>query len=262
MSTTETRPRVRAAGDVRALVGECPVPDGGRLLWVDVHGGNLHRTDPDSGETETTEVGPPLPFAWPYDGGLLWARGLELRHDDRVVASLTGLPPGVERFNDGVVDRDGRIWIGTMGAPGTAALYRIDPGGEPVPVVTGVTISNGVRFSPDGSRLYYADTPTGRIDVFDVEGGTLTGRRTFAEVGGPPDGLAVDGDGRVWVAVWGGGRVQAHAPDGRLVRSVPLPVAYPTACAFAEGRLFVTSASRPLGDQAGPLDGALLEVIL
>ncbi|MEU9021619.1 SMP-30/gluconolactonase/LRE family protein [Actinomadura sp. NPDC048394] len=255
--------RIEAIGDVRALVGESPVWDGGRLLWVDVPGGLVHRTDLGSGATETVDVGPPVSFAWPLDGGEpLVAQGTGLvRLRSRTVEHSVPGAPG-ERLNDGVVDAAGRIWIGTKAEPGRGALYRIEPGGVPEPVVTGVTISNGIRFSPDGSLLYYVDTPTGRVDVFDVRDGALSGRRVFAATGGEPDGLAVAPDGDVWVAMWGGSCLLAHAPDGRLRRRVPLPVSHPTSCAFADGRLVVTTASRPLGGAAGPLDGALLEVPL
>ncbi|MFC5182574.1 SMP-30/gluconolactonase/LRE family protein [Actinomadura harenae] len=255
---------IEAIGPVRALVGEAPVWDGGRLLWVDVPGGHVHRTDLASGDTETTALGPPVSFVWPTPGGTLAARGLDLLLDGRTVATVPA-GPGEDRCNDGVVDGEGRVWIGTMGSPGAARLYRLDPsGGGPTPVLDGLTVSNGIRFSPDGTRLYLVDTPTGRVDVLDVDpSGGLSGRRVFAEIPGPgkPDGIAVDDDGRVWVAVWNGGAVLAHTPDGVLSERVDLPVAYPTSCAFVGKRLLVTTASRPLGDQAGPLDGALLEVV-
>ncbi|MFC4908196.1 SMP-30/gluconolactonase/LRE family protein [Actinomadura gamaensis] len=253
---------IEPIGEVRARVGEGPVPDGDRLLWVDVWGGHVHRTDLDTGHTETTDVEAPVTFVWPTPEGPLLAQGFDLLLGGRTVATVPA-GPGEERCNDGVVDGAGRVWIGTMGAPGAARLYRIDPGAEPVPVLDGLTISNGVRFSPDGARLYHVDTPTGRIDVHDVEDGTLANRRTFAEIPGPgvPDGITVDGDGLVWVALWNGGAVHAYTPDGVLAERVELPVSHPTSCVFVNGRLVVTSASRPLGDQAGPLDGALLEVV-
>ncbi|WP_051467757.1 SMP-30/gluconolactonase/LRE family protein [Actinomadura oligospora] len=254
---------IEAIGPVRALVGEAPVWDGERLLWVDVRSGHVHRTDLASGHTGTETVGPPVSFVWPTSGGTLVAHGFDLLLDGRTVATVPA-GPGEERCNDGVVDDAGRIWIGTMGAPGVARLYRVDPGGEPVPVLDGLTVSNGSRFSPDGTRLHLVDTPTGRVDVLDVDpSGALSGRRVFTEIAGPgkPDGIAVDDDGLVWVAVWNGGVLLAHTPDGVLAERVELPVRYPTSCAFVGKRLLVTTASRPLGDQAGPLDGALLEVV-
>lgn len=151
-----------------------------------------------------------------------------------------------------VRDGAGRLWIGTMGAPGTARLYRLDPGAaDPVPVLDGLTVSNGIRFSPDGTRRYHADTPTGRVDVLDVSpSGALQNRRVFAETPGPgrPDGIAVDDDGLVRVAVWNGGAVLAHTPDGALAeRRAPgrLPHELRVRRQAAAGHHHVPSARRP-----------------
>jgi len=134
--------------------------------------------------------------------------------------------------------------------------------------VTGVTVSNGVGWSPDGTRMYYVDTLTGRIDVFDFDEhwGTITNRRPFVTVShraGHPDGLVVDADGCVWLALWAGGALHRYTPDGQLERTIKLPVTHPTKCAFGgedSTDLYITSAwieLTPAEREAQPLAGGL-----
>lgn len=146
--------------------------------------------------------------------------------------------PAALRSNDAKADPRGRLWLGTMAydnIPGAGALYRLDHNGL-TRVLDDVTISNGLGWSPDGSTMYYIDTPTGRVDAFafDLDRGELGERRVFAEVDeGFPDGLCVDADGGVWVALWEGGAVRRYRPDGSLDRSVPVGAARVTSCTFA-----------------------------
>jgi hypothetical protein len=153
-------------------------------------------------------------------------RGFALEDDDGTVTPLPELwtDPGV-RMNEGGCDPDGRFYCGSMAydqRPGAGALYRLDPDGSARTVLENVTISNGLEWSPDGSRAYYNDTPTQRIDVFDYDSESgLTGRRPFAEIpaeAGGPDGLTVDEEGGVWVALYEGGAVRRYASDGVLDR--------------------------------------------
>ncbi len=145
------------------------------------------------------------------------------------------------------------------------------PGAVLTPVVPGATVSNGLSWSPDGARLYYADSPTGQVDVFDYDmaTGEATGRRVFADLSGfdgVPDGLTVDGDGYVWVCMWDGGVIRRFAPSGSLDAVVPVPVSRPTSVAFGGqdmADLFVTTAS--IGFSAAelapqPLAGRLLHL--
>jgi sugar lactone lactonase YvrE len=214
-------------------------------------------------------------------GGLLYAGGLRLVHreqkgDDqdhypeRIVA--TAPPRESTRFNDASVDPVGRIWVGTMHIEEEDArceLYRLDPGGVLTVVADGVTISNGIGWSPDGSRMYYVDSPTKRIDVFDYDAATgeATRQRVFADLSGfsgVPDGLTVDLDGYVWVAMFGGGVLRRFAPSGDQDAVVPLPVTYPTSVAFGGpdlSDLYVTTSRRDLSPsqaEAEPLAGRLL----
>ncbi|MFC3996232.1 SMP-30/gluconolactonase/LRE family protein [Nocardiopsis sediminis] len=171
------------------------------------------------------------------------------------------------RMNDGCCDPRGRFWAGSMaydGTSGAGSLYRTDPGGTVTRVLEGYTVPNGPAFTADGARMYLADSAEGRIDAYEVSpGGAPGARTTFARVGeGSPDGMQVDAEGHLWVAVWGAGRVHRYDPDGTLERVVPVPAAQPTSVCIVdapEPRLFVTSATIGL-DPAGPGDGAVFSI--
>jgi len=173
---------------------------------------------------------------------------------DESVRGLATFPHGVDtRTNDGACDPAGRFWIGTTAldfAPGAGSFYRYSDG-VLERMIDSVTLSNGLGWSPDGRCMYYVDSLTFRIDVFDfdVDAGLITKRRPFvslAPADGTPDGLAVDNEGGVWVALYGGGAVRRYGPDGELDRVVAVPAKNVTACCFGgdDGRsLFVTTAA-------------------
>jgi sugar lactone lactonase YvrE len=163
------------------------------------------------------------------------------------------------RFNDGRVDREGRFWAGTMveGPHGSANLYCIDGHADLQTKETGIAISNGISWSPDGRRFYFADSPLRTIFVydFDVFSGGISNRRIFAKTpeGAFPDGANVDGEGFLWSAHWGAGRVVRYAPDGTVDRMIEVPASQPTCVAFggpALDLLFVTSARDGLNEAA------------
>jgi sugar lactone lactonase YvrE len=252
---------VEMALDARAELGEGPRwdPEGGRLLWVDIMRGRVHSFQPGAHRCRNREVGRPVgALAKAADGTLVLAvQGGFARLDERggglEMIAAAGAAPGI-RMNDGACDPAGRFWAGTMAIderPGAGALYRLDPGGRVLTMLEGVTISNGIDWSLDATRMYHVDSPTRRIDVFafDLETGAISGRRTFAEIpseAGIPDGLTVDAEGFVWLALWGGSAVRRYAPDGMLERTLPLPVTHPTSCAFGGpglDELYITSAS-------------------
>jgi sugar lactone lactonase YvrE len=271
-------------GDVTAVLGEGPywVPEDDCLLWVDIHRGQLHRTYFPSGEAITMNLGA-VSAAFPaVGGGILTAGGSKLalhlpaeRGEKWITRVIAEVPPraGI-RFNDAGVDPAGRVWVGSMHigeSEPLGELYRLDAGGVLTTVVKGVTVSNGLGWSPDGSRMYYADSPMRRIDMFDYDPATGEAfqRRVFADLSafdGVPDGLTVDADGCVWVAIWGGGVVRRFAPDGSQDAVIPVPVSQPTSCAFGGPGmtdLYLTSASVGLTEaelKAQPLAGRLLRL--
>jgi sugar lactone lactonase YvrE len=240
------------------VLGEGPCYDEktGRAWWVDILSSRQLWRDVRTGETGELPTTGHLGAAVPRQHGgfvLCLPDGPVLADAERVVTPLGGYheadveagaaPTGTAmRSNDAKADPAGRLWLGTMAydeTPGAGALYRLDPGEpRPVRVLDGVTISNGLGWSPAADRMYFADTATGRVFVFDydLETGALANRRTFAEIPaaeGSPDGLCTDADGAVWVALWGGGAVRRYLPDGRLDRVVEVGTPKVTSCAFA-----------------------------
>lgn len=260
-----TVPAVELVLDARADLGEGPRWDSRRqrLLWVDIMRGRVHAFTPSTGACRNFAVGRPVgALACATDGTLVLAVAGGFAHLDldagrfEMLAAVEADRPQ-NRMNDGACDGAGRFWAGTMAldeGPGAGALYRLDPDLTVHTMLTGVTISNGLDWSPDGRVMYYVDSPTRRIDAFDFDTstGAIANRRTLVDVpadAGVPDGLTVDAAGFVWLALWGGAALRRYAPDGTLERVVPLPVTHPTSCAFggtALDELYVTSARRPL----------------
>jgi sugar lactone lactonase YvrE len=257
-------------------LGEGPTWDVGTstLIWVDIMGSTVHRFHPGTGDDEATPVPQHVGAAKPRTNG-----GLVLNLRDGVglldpAGALTWLVYWARegmRGNDAGVDPMGRLWAGTMRydlATGGGFLARVEPSGTATVVLPSVSISNGVGWSPDNTRMYYVDTPTHKIDVFDYDlaSGDTTHRRTFAEVtgtDGSPDGLCVDTAGCVWVAVNGGGQVRRYTPDGVLDTTIEVPAAQVSACCFGGddfGDLYVTTGREHFTAeqaQAQPLAGCL-----
>ena len=158
-------------------------------------------------------------------------------------------------MNEGGCDPDGRFYCGSMAydkQPGAGALYRLDPDGSVQVVLEDVTVSNGLDWSPDGSLAYYNDTDTGRVDVFDydAEAGLSEPAPVRRRPAARPDGLTVDAEGGVWVALSNGGAVRRYTADGALDEVVELPVTKVTACTFGGPRLdelFITTSREGLG---------------
>jgi sugar lactone lactonase YvrE len=254
----------------QGLLSEGPRWDAERheLLWVDIVGSLLHRARLSDGgqleEVRSTQfdrfVGAAAPAA---GGGYVLAAGTGFLFADGAgaVHELAQPEAGNEdvRMNDGACDPQGRFWAGTMAhdeSPGAGVLYRLELDGTCTTVLTGLSISNGIGWSPDGSTMYLSDSGTRTIDAFAFDGrtGGLDGRRTIVHITEPgvaPDGLTVDAHGDLWVALYDGGALRRYGLDGSLLATVPIAVDRPTSCAFGgdDGAiLFVTTARHGLDE--------------
>jgi sugar lactone lactonase YvrE len=252
-----------------AFHGEGPVWSSrwGGLRWVDMLAGDVLQLTED-GSVLRRHVADVAAALRPRRGGgavIGVRRGFALEDPDGSVTHLPELWSGDDvRMNEGTCDPDGRFLCGTMAydeRPGAGSLFRLDPDRTVTVVLEGVTISNGLEWSPDGTRAYYVDTPTREISVFDYDGaGELHDRRPFASVDAMPDGLTVDADGGVWVALYDGRAVQHFGPDGTRGAQVRVPEGRVTACTFGGedlDRLFITTSREGLSPAEEPSAGSL-----
>jgi sugar lactone lactonase YvrE len=247
--------------DIRASLGECPLWSVAEqvLYWIDINAPSLNRFDPATGDN----VAMPMPesigsYALRERGGFvvalrsgIWLCDARGTPGQRVAAAP--YDPARYRFNDGRCDPQGRFVVGTMNEKrdaDDAALYRLDFDFALTRLFAGMTISNGLAWSPDGDTMYHADTPARTIRAYDYERatGAPSRARTFAQWTGEterPDGGATDSAGHYWSALYGDGRLAQIAPDGTLVAMHPVPAMCPTMCAFGGSdlrTLYVTTA--------------------
>jgi sugar lactone lactonase YvrE len=207
-------------------------------------------------------------------GGLAIVAGTGIRllahpHDPAPVLIDTGEDPLLVRVNDATTDADGRLWFGLMpydGTPGAGSLWRLDADLSITRILGGLTIPNGPVIDSARELLYLADSARGVIfrHALDAESGELGPAQRFATVDdASPDGMAMDIEGGLWAALWGGARLHRYDPDGVLTDVIPLPVQQPTSLALdpAGGVAMVTSARHGLIDPS-PLDGRSLWVDL
>ena len=268
---------VELVQDARADLGEGPVwdPRTGELIWVDIMAGLVHRLDPRTGADRPLEVGQPVGAACPRAAGgyVVGLRdGIAVLGDSGEVTFIAELEAEVtaNRVNDAKCDPAGRLWAGTIRIDNqpAGALYRIDADHSVSAVLTGLELSNGLGWSPDASLMYLIDSLAGGLDVFDFDlgSGELSRRRrhvTVEEGDGVADGMTVDSEGFLWIAVHGGGAVRRYTPSGDLALVVELPVTQPTSCTFGGADLrdlYVTSARQHLAPAelaAQPLAGGV-----
>ncbi len=273
---------VRCIDQACALLGEAPFWDAPSqaLFWVDIFGRRIHRLHPATGAMRSWRMPDRVAAAMPRaGGGLLVAltRSLALFDPEteslHPVFSLDAQDPRT-RFNDWRTDATGRLWIGTMNevdeAP-TGILLRIEADFSCMAMETGIRVSNGIGFSPDDRRFYFADSPERIIRCydFDLAEGSLGARHdllTLDRDGAVPDGSAVDLEGCIWNAQWDGGRVVRYAPDGTVREVVEMPCSRPTSCVFGGedlSTLYVTSSCMELSQstlRAQPLAGGLFAI--
>ena len=250
-----------------------------KVWWLDILKPCLQSFDPASGAHKVY----PLPgpncgcAALRASGGFVLAMDNGLHAFDPETGRLDFLfhpepEPPTNRYNDGRCDRRGRFWLGTMDCDirgPTGGFYRLGPDRSVSKIIDGISVPNSTAFSPDDRAMYFADTPRHVIwaFAFDIAAGTITNRRVFADLTdrkGLPDGSCVDADGFLWNAEFAGSRLTRYAPDGRVERTVRLPVTSPTCCCFGGERLdtlyVVSSTHRHTAGQrqAEPYSGGLL----
>ena len=262
--------------DVRAIVGEGPIWDDERrvLLWVDILDSALYVYDPATGENRAFDVGQHVGTVVPWRGDEVM---VAVRHGfasfDLATGALTPIHDPEEhlsgnRFNDGKCDPAGRFWAGTMAyddPQDQGSLYRMDADRSVHKVMGDIGIANGIVWSLDRSTMYYIDTVRADVRAYDYDqsSGEIANERVaiaFPDGIGRPDGMAIDEEGLLWIAHYGGGRVCRWDPDrGEIVETVRLPTANITACAFGGAELdtlYVTSAGGPGGSPADGSDPA------
>lgn len=252
--------------DARARLGEGPLWDSAKqvLYWVDILNHRVHVFEPSSGDDchwDVGDVGSAL--ALMGSDRLLMAMGDRIASLDLTSGSVENLAtvefdtPGT-RFNDGKCDPQGRFWIGSISPePGKAALYRYAPDGTVRVMETGLTISNGLGWSPDGNTFYLIDSPRRQIYAYRFDGttGEISDRAVIVDLGDEPvepDGLAIDRDGNLWTALWDGWCVAYFSPAGEALGRVSLPVQRPTCPTFGGpglSTLYITTASVGLSQQ-------------
>lgn len=250
----------------RSRLGECPVWDAKhqQLFWVDIYNHRVHQFDPATGQDRYFDVGDVVSAIVLTDQDqVLMALSNRLALLNTQTSEITSLcqvdfsHPDT-RFNDGKCDPQGRFWIGSISeATGEAALYRYDPDGSLHTMETGLTISNGLGWSPDGSTFYLTDSAQHHIYAYDFEAktGAISNRRVLVDLShesGEPDGMAIDAEGNLWSALWNGWCITCFNPSGQEILRVKMPVQRPTSLTFAGDNLtdlYITSASVGLSQQ-------------
>jgi len=274
------RPSVECVHDARARLGEGAVwdVDEQALYWVDIEAGRVHRFDPETGPAEPLEIGERIGcLALRERGGAIAGLQsgiytIDLDTGDRELVVDPEPALSANRFNDAAVDRQGRWWAGTMdtGEPRRplGTFYRVDPDLSVSPWRSGVYVTNGLAFSPDGRTMYFSDSFVEVRTVwsapYDVETGTPGAPSVFfdtREVAGRPDGATVDADGCYWMAGVGGWQLVRLTPRGEVDMIVEMPVAGPTRPMFG-GRDLTTLYVTSIGDGGPdePLAGGLFAV--
>jgi len=255
--------------DARCTLGESPVwsAEEGALYWADIEACTLNRWQPADGARRSWSLPGKLgSFGLCADGALILALKHGIHRFDLATGALgfithpEAVQPG-NRYNDGKVSPDGCFWVGTIDEDPErrphASLYRIDADGRSTRQASGLRVSNGLAWSPDGRTLYHCDSRVPQIwrHAYDLADGSIGPREVFAEMEaawGRPDGAAVDAEGCYWSAGIGAGRINRFAPDGRLTGHIELPITHPTMPCFGGPGLrtmFVTSLRHGLAPE-------------
>jgi sugar lactone lactonase YvrE len=266
----------------QATLGEGALwnPETARLYWVDIEGRALHSFDPATGQDQQWPTGKRIGTVVPmHNGPALVALQNGIHELDPTTGTLTRLADPITdpqlRFNDGKCDPAGRFWVGTFDLQGrvhAGTLYRFDPDGSTHVMLRHVTNSNGLAWSPDQRTMYYIDTPTLAVQAFDNDHATghIENPRVIIRIPeslGGPDGMTIDAEGKLWVAIWGAGQVHRYDPaTGALLQTIYVPAPHTSSCAFGGPELktlYITSARGGLSPEQQaqfPLSGNVFAV--
>lgn len=247
--------------ETKALLGEGAIwhPVENRLYWIDIEGKHLHIYDPETKKNQSFDVGARIGTVVPVQtGGVLIALQTGIYKMDlksgRKDFITNPLPDSALRFNDGKCDPSGRFWVGSLALDSRkkgASLYRLDLNKQIHTVLNNVTISNGIVWTADRKTMYYVDTPTRMVQAFDYDdnSGTITNRRVAIKIPdgmGAPDGMTIDAEGKLWVALWGGFAVGRFDPQtGELLQKISVPAPNVSSCSFGGKNLdvlYITTA--------------------
>jgi sugar lactone lactonase YvrE len=273
MTTTKVHDSPDVVIRADAQVGEGPVFDErtGRLVWVDINEGTIFENDLASGEQSRTKldtlVGAVAPRKSDDGFAVAVSEGFGFVTDGVLEIVDPVLPESFRRMNDAKVDSRGRMWAGSNHmelVPGVGKLHRWDGIDPSVSLVDGLVLPNGLGWNAEDSLMYLADSfaHTLSVSAFHPDEGVIDGFRPLVTFGTDlPDGLTIDVDGFLWVAIWGGSQIRRYSPAGDLTEIVPMPVPQPSSCVFgADGTLYITSARAGLSDEQlaeAPLSGSV-----
>ncbi len=263
------KPELLLARD--ANTGEGPVVDGGDLLWVDIPTGLIHRTDLDNLKTESITLGKSVGAVAPIESkdayAVAYEDGFGFVEDGKLVAKNPFLSDPNYRMNDAKCDARGRYWGGSCHndfTSGLGKLHRWDGGDSHKVMMENLALPNGLGWNRENTLMYLADSMTNQLFVsdFDLADDFVPNFRELTRIDtGVPDGLAIDNEGCIWLALWGGARIVRISPQGAIISEHHFPVAQPSSCAFGEdGILYVPSARKGLSDLQladQPLAGSL-----
>ncbi|MBX2897691.1 MAG: SMP-30/gluconolactonase/LRE family protein [Cyclobacteriaceae bacterium] len=265
--------------ECKATLGEGAIwhPTENRLYWVDIEDKQLHVYDPVTKQNTSYPIGARIGTVVPIEtGGVLVALQNGIHKMDLKTGALkfvtNPLPDSAMRFNDGKCDPSGRFWVGSLAMDSrkkSSSLYRMGADGVVHTMLSDVTISNGIVWTADRKTMYYNDTPTLTVQAFDFDNATgkISNRRMVITIPpgmGAPDGMTIDAEDKLWIALWGGYAVARFDPlSGELMQKINVPAPHVTSCAFGGKNLetlYITTARawvKPATLKEFPLSGSL-----
>lgn len=252
--------------ELKAKLGEGSIWDPNKqvLYWIDIEDGLLFEYNPLTKLTLTHKAGKKIGTIVPETNKTVilalqdGVYRMFLENDSlEFIAKPSSLLDN-QRFNDGKCDPDGRFWLGSIGPKNTCFLYKLDNDGTIAEMLDNITTSNGITWSLDSKKMYYIDTNSGKVRQFDydLKNGTISNEKTIVEIPGNigyPDGMTIDSEGKLWVALWSGSAVHRYDPEtGELLQKISVPAKNVTSCAFGGkdlDELYITCASIGMSDE-------------